>query len=41
MGMKTLYQEVMDLNQMEDSDPKEAAAKAFFENYPNSAKSFY
>ncbi|MCB2217027.1 acyl-CoA synthetase [Desulfofustis glycolicus] len=31
MGMKTLYQEVMDLNQMEDSDPKEAAAKAFFE----------
>ena len=31
MGMKTLYQEVMDLNQMEDSAPKEAAAKAFFE----------
>ncbi len=31
MGMKTLYKEVMDLNIMEDSDRKEAAAKAFFE----------
>ncbi len=31
MGMEDLYKEVMDLNMMDDSDQKEAVAKAFFE----------
>ena len=31
MGMENLYKEVMNLNQMDDNDQKEASAKAFFE----------